>query len=71
MINLLKLLVIFTVSVDCDPGSYISGTDCLLCDYGYYQPARHQESCKQCETNLNTSIEGASTQGECQRKLIC
>lgn len=67
MINLLKLLVIFTVSVDCDPGSYISGTDCLLCDFGYYQPARHQESCIKCGVNLNTSTEGASKQGECQR----
>nr|XP_034312620.1 uncharacterized protein LOC105346442 isoform X2 [Crassostrea gigas] len=55
--------------LNCDPGSYISGTDCLLCDYGYYQPARHQKSCIQCGTNLNTSTQGASIQGECQ--LFC
>uniref|UniRef100_A0A8W8JQE5 EGF-like domain-containing protein n=3 Tax=Magallana gigas TaxID=29159 RepID=A0A8W8JQE5_MAGGI len=55
--------------LDCDPGSYISGTDCLMCDYGYYQTARHQGSCIKCGDNLNTSIEGASKQEECQ--LYC
>lgn len=49
-------------------GSFVSGTNCLLCDYGYYQPARQQEYCIQCGTNLNTSSKGASKQEECQRK---
>lgn len=52
--------------VDCSPGSYISDMDCLPCDFGTYQPDRHQTSCIDCGTNLNTSAVGATSRTDCQ-----
>lgn len=58
----------YRVSVDCSPGWYISGADCLPCDFGFYQPNRHQDSCIACGENLNTSMTGASSKTMCQSK---
>ncbi|XP_056017716.1 sushi, von Willebrand factor type A, EGF and pentraxin domain-containing protein 1-like isoform X1 [Ostrea edulis] len=52
--------------LDCSPGSYISDMDCLPCDFGTYQPDRHQTSCIDCGTNLNTSAVGATSRTDCQ-----
>ncbi|XP_060076672.1 uncharacterized protein LOC132556307 [Ylistrum balloti] len=52
--------------LDCNPGSYISGDNCLLCDLGSYQPNRHQPSCIDCGPDLNTSSLGSKLQTQCQ-----
>ncbi|OWF52623.1 Fibropellin-1 [Mizuhopecten yessoensis] len=52
--------------LDCDPGSYISGDNCLLCPLGTYQPDRYQASCKDCGSNQNTSETGRTMESDCQ-----
>ncbi|XP_062571486.1 proprotein convertase subtilisin/kexin type 5-like, partial [Saccostrea cucullata] len=52
--------------LDCSPGSYINGSDCLPCDFATYQPNRHQISCKPCGPDLNTSSTGATSAEDCQ-----
>ncbi|XP_076460199.1 uncharacterized protein LOC143293161 [Babylonia areolata] len=50
---------------NCTEGQYISGNDCLLCDFGYYQPERWQTSCIKCPTDRTTQRNGAVNESEC------
>ncbi|KAK7452812.1 hypothetical protein BaRGS_00039696, partial [Batillaria attramentaria] len=50
---------------NCTPGQYISGSDCKLCGYGYYQPDWWQTSCVKCDTDRTTQRIGAVNKSEC------
>ncbi|XP_069124277.1 LOW QUALITY PROTEIN: uncharacterized protein [Argopecten irradians] len=54
--------------LDCAPGSYISGDNCLLCDFGKYQPNRHQDRCEDCQNDYTTASEGTIQQTNCYEK---
>lgn len=50
---------------NCTPGQYISGNDCMLCGFGYYQPDWWQTSCIKCDTDRTTQRIGAVNKSEC------
>ena len=60
----------FSLPGDCDPGYYISGSSCLPCEYGQYQPNRHQKMCLNCSINQNTSTMASTSQSDCQSKTL-
>ena len=63
-------MLLFSLPGDCDPGYYISGSSCLPCGFGQYQPNRHQKMCLNCLTNQNTSTIASTSQSDCQSKTL-
>ena len=53
------------VSVNCAPGKYDNGTDCVECDIGSYQDIEGQTECNPCPLHTTTNTTGANSETMC------
>lgn len=65
----INIELIFSLSVDCAPGTYIDGSKCTPCSYGTYQPSRAQATCLTCDPNKNTTYSGSVKKDDCKSKI--
>lgn len=50
---------------NCTAGSYISGTSCVTCPIGFYNPDKWQTSCTKCPPESTTRVTGATSVSQC------
>ncbi|OWF51465.1 sushi, von Willebrand factor type A, EGF and pentraxin domain-containing protein 1-like [Mizuhopecten yessoensis] len=59
------MVEVLSYCVPCGPGRYYSEDECALCDFGFYQDATQQTSCKACPTATSTEGTGSISAAEC------
>jgi len=58
------------IPVNCPPGTYSNGTDCVPCLQGEYQDEEGQTECKPCPADKTTSFPGATNLTDCEGKTV-
>lgn len=63
------MLFILLFTVNCGPGSFINGDECIPCRVGTYQNESFKTYCYECGEDLSTEDVGSESADYCQSKL--